>query len=102
MSNNKGWRYSLIKVAIEDEGTDYEEQINLLVELYPIGDNGEYNAFCRASLRSLEEVERAQRDIEREKINTWFYDNGTFEWKMCDKCNVGTWDWQPIEENNSD
>jgi hypothetical protein len=61
------WKYGLIKVEIEDEGTDYETQINLLVELYPLGDNGEYDSFCSARLQSIEEIQNAQKDIEHEE-----------------------------------
>tara|TARA_R110000744_G_scaffold13402_7_gene39010 strand:- start:574 stop:873 length:300 start_codon:yes stop_codon:yes gene_type:complete len=90
---SSGWKYGLIKVAIEDEGADYEEQINLLVELYPLGDNGEYSSFCLARVQSIEEIQNAQKDIERDGINEWFYDNGVFEWKVCSNCTQGDWDW---------
>lgn len=98
--NNKGWKYGLIKVAIEDEGTDYEEQINLLVELYPPGYPGEYSAFCRARLQSLEEIEQALRDIKRDGINTWFYDNGIFEFKEETEYKHYEWDWTLKEVEN--
>ena len=90
---SSGWKYGLIKVAIEDEGTDYETQINLLGELYPLGDNGEYDSFCLARLQSIEEIQNAQKDIEHDGINEWFYDNGAFEWKVCSNCSQGDWDW---------
>ena len=92
---NKSWKYGLIKVAIENEGTDIEEQINLLVELYPFGKDGEYISFCKASLQSLEELQFAQKDLECDGINEWFYDNGTFIWKVCNKCVHGDWEWTP-------
>jgi hypothetical protein len=88
-----GWKYGMIKVAIEDAGTDYEEQINLLVELYPLGESGEYNAFCPAKPRTLEELGMAKRDIERDGINEWFFQNGKFEWQVCGGCFDGQWDW---------
>jgi hypothetical protein len=94
---SKGWKYGLIKVAIEDEGTDYEEQINLLAELYPLGENGEYDSFCTARIQSTEELQNAQADVERDGINTWFYDNGTFTWVGCEGCYEGRWDWEPKE-----
>ena len=95
------WKYGLIKVAIEDEGADYEVQINRLVELYPLGDNGEYNSFCRARLQSIEEIQNAQKDIEHDGINEWFYDNGVFEWKVCNNCAHGDWDWiRSIDDDN--
>ena len=60
---SSGWKYGLIKVAIEDEGADYEAQINLLVELYPLGDDGEYNSFCLARLQSIEDLQNAQKSL---------------------------------------
>ena len=94
---SKGWKYGLIKVSIEDEGTDIEEQLNLLVELYPLGENGEYTSFCKANPQSIEWLQKAQKDIERDGINEWFYDNGVFTYNMCDKCGEGSWDWTPKE-----
>ena len=90
---SKGWKYGLIKVAIEEEGTDCEEQVNLLVELYPLGENGEYNSFCTARIQSIEELQNAQADVKRDGINTWFYDNGTFTWDTCKNCMQGEWSW---------
>ena len=76
-----GWKYGLIKIGVEEEGTEFEEQINMLVELYPLGENGEYDAFCKADLRSLQELDMARGNIVRDGINTYFYDNGTFKQK---------------------
>ena len=43
-----GWKYGLIKVDVRDmRDTEFEEQVNMIVELYPLGENGEYDAFCR-------------------------------------------------------
>ncbi|MAG27669.1 hypothetical protein CMI47_19230 [Candidatus Pacearchaeota archaeon] len=90
-----GWKYGLIKVGVEDEGTELEKQINLLVELYPLGDNGEYTSFCKARIQTLEELQNAQSDIERDGTSTWFYDNGTFTWNVCPHCLAGDWDYEP-------
>jgi len=96
---SKGWKYGLIKVDIEDEGTEYVEQTNLLVELYPLGDEAKgeelYNTYCNARLMTLEELKMATADIERDGINEYFYDNGNFEWKVCGKCYDGDWAWTP-------
>jgi len=90
---SKGWKYGLIKVSIENEGTDIEEQINLLAELYSLGDDGEYDSFCKADLRSVEELQRALKDIERDGINEWFYDNGAFHYREVGlRCYE--WDWK--------
>ena len=96
---SKGWKYSLIKVAIDNEGTDHEEQVNLLVELYPLGDNEEYNSFCNARLMSIEELQIAQKDIGRDGINEWFFDHGVFAHKVCDNCLHGDWDWTPNDSS---
>ena len=88
-----GWKYGLIKVEIQDEGTEFEEQVNMLVELYPLGDNGEYDAFCKADLRSLQELDMARGDIVRDGINTFFFDNGEFIWDS----EARSWDWIPDE-----
>ena len=89
-----GWKYGLIKIGVEEEGTEFEEQINMLVELYPLGENGEYDAFCKADLRSLQELDMARGNIVRDGINTYFYDNGTFKWDL----ETRSWDWIPDEE----
>jgi len=84
----------LIKVNVQDEGTEFEEQVNMLVELYPLGEDGEYDAFCRADLRSLQELDMARGDIVRDGINTFFFDNGEFIWDS----EARSWDWIPDEE----
>jgi diphthamide synthase (EF-2-diphthine--ammonia ligase) len=88
-----GWKYGLIKVALPDEGRDV--QINMLVELYPLGETGEYDTFCRASPQTLEEIEMAKRDIERDGINEYFFNNGTFKWVL--EKEAYAWDWRPNE-----
>jgi len=99
---SSGWKYGLIKVYIEDEGTEFETQINLLVELYPMGEEEEgeelYNMFCKASIRTSEDMRLASADIERDGINEYFFNNGTFKWNVCNKCNDGDWDWKPNKE----
>ena len=89
-----GWKYGLIKVDVLDEGTEFEEQLNMLVELYPLGENGEYDSFCKADLRSLQELDMARGNIVRDGINTFFYDNGEFEWDS----DAREWDWIPDED----
>ena len=39
-----GWKYGLIKVSINNEGTEFEDQINHIVELYP-DKNQNYTSF---------------------------------------------------------
>jgi len=95
---NRGWKYGLIKVALDEPPFD-TVQINMLVELYPLGKTGEYNTFCRASLQTLEEIEMAKRDIERDGINEYFFNNGTFKWAPEKKAYA--WDWTPKEDDET-
>jgi hypothetical protein len=88
-----GWRYGLIKVSIDDEGTEFEEQINRLVELYP-DENGNYTAFCDARLMTLEELGFALEDIKTDGINEYFFNNGKFNWDICENCYTSKLDWE--------
>lgn len=100
----KNWKYGLIKVLVENEKTELEEQINRLVELYQ-DENGDYTIFCDADLRSYEELQMAINDIGQDGINDYFYNTGTFEWEGCDSCYSTKLDWTPDfnkEANNID
>ena len=77
-----GWKYGLIKVDVREEGTEFEEQVNMI------------DAFCRADLSSLQELDMARGDIVRDGINTFFYDNGEFTWDH----EARSWDWIPYED----
>jgi hypothetical protein len=92
-----GWKYGLIKVSIEDEGTEFEEQINHLVELYP-DENGNYTAFCNARLVSIEELDFALNDIKADGINEYFFNNGKFNWDVCENCYTSDLDWEPTNK----
>lgn len=92
-TKTKGWKFALIKVHIEEEGMELEEQINLLVELYPLGPNGEYDVFCEARINSLEELTLAKQDVERDGINDWFYEHGVFEFKPDGYSQQSVWNW---------
>jgi hypothetical protein len=89
-----GWKYGLIKVSIDDEGTEFEEQINRLVELYP-DENGNYTLFCDARLMSLEELGFALEDIKTDGINEYFFNSGKFNWDICENCYTSKLDWEP-------
>lgn len=88
-----GWKYGLIKVSIDYEGTDHEEQINHLVELFP-DEKGNYTSFCNARLMSIEELEFALIDIKEDGINEYFYDTGKFTWDSCKSCHNSSLDWE--------
>lgn len=91
---SKGWKYGLIKTSVEYEGTDFEEQINRLVELYP-DENGNYTSFCDARLMTVEELENALSDIKNDGINEYFFNNGEFIWNTCEKCISHNLGWEP-------
>ena len=88
-----GWKYGLIKVAVEDAGTEYEEQINKLVELYA-DKNQKYTSFCNARIMSVEELEFALNDVKQDGINEYFFDNGKFTTKICNECYSSELDWE--------
>jgi hypothetical protein len=103
-----GWKYGLIKVSVEDEGTEFEEQINRLVELYP-DENENYTMYCEARLMSVEEIAFALSDIKESGINEHFFNTGKFTWSACETCYASSLEWEPsikpitkavIEEND--
>lgn len=72
--NNMPWKYGMIKIFEEDG-----EDIAHLVELYT-NDNGEYTSFGEPHIASPEALRMALRDVERDGVNTYFYENGKFHW----------------------
>jgi len=103
-----GWKYGLIKVSINNEGTEFEDQTNRIVELYP-DKNQDFTSFCNARLMSIEELEFALNDIKEDGINEYFFDSGKFTWDTCNACHTSELDWEPsnksmgstiIKENN--
>ena len=83
-TNHSGWKYGLIKVC-EEEGEDSL----LLVELYAMDTPGEYQSYCKARVATVEALRMALADVERDGTNTWFWENGTFEWDA----QAGTWNY---------
>lgn len=84
-----GWKYGLIKLGYQGRGIevlreppegDEETMICMLVELFP-NDAGEYTAYGSADLNSLWALEAAYKDVQRDGINTWFFDHGAFEFR---------------------
>ena len=94
MTENKNWKYAQILVEYSQKDTRY-----FIAEVYSLGPSGEYNTFCQTHLETIEDLKLAINDIERDGPNTWFYDNGRFEWKKSG--NTFEWDWHPISENDS-
>jgi hypothetical protein len=89
------WKYGMIKVAeeINLESNEVVEDICELVEIYQDG-LGEWTSFCRPSVTCLETLNRLHKDINKDGVNTWFWENGTFAWSMEEKF----WDWNSKEE----
>ena len=85
------WKYGLIKIAEEDGEVCHSE----IVELYS-NDTGEFTSFCAARFSHVKDVEVANKQIQKDGLNNWFYDNGEFiyndhverldfQWKQRDK-----------------
>ena len=72
------WKYGLIKVADALPLVDRPEC--MLVELYDMEDNGEYNSYCKARINNPWALKCAAKDVERDGINEWFFNNGTFNY----------------------
>ena len=85
-----GWKYSMILVDV----TAAAEEICQLSELYNIGG---LPAFCKATLMSPIELIQAAKDVHRDGVNRWFYENGTFSWEKEEGMSKYTWDWTPTE-----
>ena len=44
---------------------------------------------------SPDELELAHSDVQRDGINRWFYENGTFNFEYDEELGERRWDWQP-------
>tara|TARA_B100000131_G_scaffold168602_1_gene162995 strand:+ start:12214 stop:12546 length:333 start_codon:yes stop_codon:yes gene_type:complete len=80
------WKYGLIKIEHPSVEDDYCE----LVELFQTGASGEYDAFCKARINSIQELNSAYEDVEKDGVNYWFSKNGTFSAAKGDNF----WDWE--------
>jgi hypothetical protein len=94
---HKGWKYAQLLVE-ERDLEQYNEAQYVIVELYSLGSDGEYDTFCMAHLQTVEDLKRATRDIEHDGTNTWFYENGVFEWKRIN--HEWAWDWTKNTDND--
>lgn len=88
------WKYGLIRVSINDSENDESFR---LVELYQ-DENNNFTSFCNARIESVEELRAALHDVESDKINEYFYNNGTFTWDTCTTCYDSKLDWNPHKE----
>lgn len=89
------WKYGMIKVGVDHYGAEGNEDICELAELfYKETEVGiRYESFSRPYLSSIEDLRNATRDVERDGIITWFWDNGTFRWNNTEYF----WDWRKNE-----
>ena len=71
------------------------EEVCELVELYALDKENEYGMWCQARIMSPDELELAHSDVQRDGINRWFYENGTFNFEYDEELGERRWDWQP-------
>ena len=81
----------MILVEVADDGEETCE----LVELYDMDEDGYHEAFCRSRVMSPEELAAAAKDVERDGVNRWFFENGTFAWQFSE--DRSWWNWQKRE-----
>ena len=90
-----GWKYAMILVDIDE----FDQEVCQLSELYNIeGDP----AFCKTDLLSSWELMQAAKDVQRDGVNRWFYENGTFSWEKEEGMSKYSWDWSPNEARNNE
>jgi hypothetical protein len=77
MGDKMQWKYAMVLVNIDSSDPDDIQEICQLVELYGLEESG-YTSFCKANLLSTGDIEMAAKDVARDGINYWFYENGTF------------------------
>ncbi len=97
------WKYGLIKIkhhsvrglrldavdGFKKNPDDYCE----IVALYQ-DEHGEYNSYEQVKITSYEELVRAYNDIHKDGVNTWFAENGTFNF-VFDESGNDHWNWTP-------
>ena len=81
----------MILVEVADDGEETCE----LVELYDMDEDGYHEAFCRSRVMSPEELAAAAKDVERDGVNRWFFENGTFAWQFSEDRS-----WKKKKKNN--
>jgi len=76
--------------VIEESG----EEICELVELYALDKPEEYSMWCKARIMGPGDLELAYEDIQRDGVDRWFYENGTFTSEINEYTGEQTWDWE--------
>jgi hypothetical protein len=87
------WKYAQVKVRDIDENDNELTDACQIFEVYDLDNDGVYETFSRSSLIDVESLKMAIADIERDGINTWFYENGTFKWVP--EKDAYNWGWTP-------
>ena len=75
----------MIKVSESPSG-----DVCWLVEVFK-DESGKYSSYAPVRLMSVEELEEAHKDVKRDGINYYFWDNGKFNWKN----EYNEWVWTP-------
>lgn len=87
------WKYAMILREIKESG----EEICEMVNLYDFSSGAP--TFYKASLVSPCDLEAAYRDIKRDGVNRWFYENGKFSWEKDCITEEYFWSWSPNVES---
>lgn len=82
------WKYALIK--IEHESIKSDNHCELVEVVYDSSVENNILGFNRARITSVEELEKAHKDVMSDGINLFFLDNGIFS-----PTKDGFWDWKP-------
>ena len=87
------WKYGLILVEVDEDN----EELYELVELYMLDDSEDFGAFCTTRIMSVEELQAANADVERDGVNRYFYERGIFTRLPANRLRY-EWDWKPHTE----
>ncbi len=94
--SKRRWHYALIKAGPDDDD-------NIFVELYVDLSKGLSKAsWCNASPCTLQELERAVRDVALHGVITWFWENGTFTYVPATDAVPAWYDWKENLRDQAD
>ncbi len=82
------WKYSLIEIRHESIKAD--NYCELVEVVYESNGSNNISGFNKATISSIEDLERAKKDVLEEGTNTFFLDNGSFS-----PTEDGFWEWTP-------
>ena len=78
------WKYGLVLVR-QDGGRDTCQIYELYKDI-----QGQWTSFSSPRIDSVEDVEKLHRDIKKDGINKWFYNNGEFLYNS----QKNEWEWE--------